>query len=327
MGLIEMVMEKAIKKLVLCYMVCVLASCSNDDSETDIVRDSGIEIAFAENPSMGMVIDTISNRVQNAGGFSLVLESHKNAFTVNQTTGAVTVKDPLIFDFEINPLITALIGYQVDGKTEEFELKVRLENRDDILHFLTASQGLYELANEGDWIKITEEEYETLANNLSEIHYCGTTKEQYDQQIPELPDEWHSGSFTIANNNGAPIPEGAYLFAFKYSFIPHVTKINIDDTQLKVSTAAIDQGYEDFGPPLPLHTYDDAFFLLKANDDPMPKEGFLGMYKDTYVWTNSQFITEEYYYGTGNVSDLDGFVRNQKSFKYQGLATTIKQWD
>ncbi|WP_161436200.1 hypothetical protein [Poritiphilus flavus] len=315
-------------KVYLFFAVTLVAiSCGGEDDSMPVMVETSGEVLLDENPALGVAIDTLSNRIQGAGDFSLAIESHKDAFAIDAVSGIISVNNPLIFDFETNPLITAVISYQLNGENREFELRVRLENKDDILHFLTTSQGLYELAAAGEWIKVTEVEYETLAENLVEIAACGTTKEQYDQSFPDLPDELHQGSFTIANNNGATIPEGAYLFAFKYSFNPHVTKINIDDSQLKISTDAIDQGYEDFGPPLPLHTFDDAFFLLKGNDNPIAREGFLGMYKDTYVWTNSQLITEEYYYGTGNVTELDGFVRNQKSFKYQGLATTVKQWD
>ncbi|WP_350285738.1 cadherin repeat domain-containing protein [uncultured Croceitalea sp.] len=320
-------MKRTIQTYLFWGILVVMTSCSTDDGETTTVEDTRIKIAYAENPVMGAPIDTISKRIQDARDFSLVLQSHKNAFHLDANTGILTVNDPLVFDYETNPLLTAIIEYQTSDGTKELEINVQLENNDDILHFLSTSQGIYELSSPGDWIMITKEEYETLENNLSEIDYCGTTKEQYDLVISGAPDLVHRGSFTVANDNGAEIPAGSYLFAFKYDIIPQVPKINIDDTQIKVSETSVAMGFNDLGGTLPTHSIGEIHFVLKGNETPLPTIGFLGMYKDTGVWTNSQFIGEVYYYGAGNVSNLDDTVVNQKSFKYQGLATTIKQWD
>ena len=114
-------MKKTITTVLLFSMLISLVSCSNDDSEPDSIQDASAEISFAENPEVGAAIDTISNRVQNASGFSLALQSHKNAFTIDAVSGIVAVNDPLVFDFETNPLVTAVIAYQAGNETGEFE--------------------------------------------------------------------------------------------------------------------------------------------------------------------------------------------------------------
>lgn len=320
-------MKEIVRTSILVCCLSFLAACSSDDGELPEEAPSSAEINFMENPEMGATIDQLSTRVSGGSNFSIALQSHKDALDIDTSTGTLTVKSPLLFDYETNPLITALVDYDTSEGTQQFELKVLLENGDDILHFLSTSKGLYELSNPGNWIMITEAEYETLAENLSEIHYCGSTKEQFNTEFATNPDALHEGAFTIANNNGAEIPEGGYVFAFKYEFRAHASKINIDDSQVKISVEAVDSGYQNLGPALPTHRMDDSFFVLKGNDSPLNSIGYLGMYKDTYIYTNSQFISEEYYYGAGDVSDLDGYVYNQKAFKYQGLATTVKQWD
>ena len=313
-------------KLGICSCLFFFLNACGSDVEKIETAASSAEVSFAENPSAGFEIDRLSTRIPNGSNFRLALESHAKAFEVS-SSGQVTVREPLLFDFERNPLITAFIDYDTSEGTEQFELRVFLENGDDLLHFLSDSKGAYQLANPGQWIKITEAEYEHLAENLSELYYCGSTKEQYELSFVDNPDGWQSGSYTVANNNGADIPAGGYVFAFRYDIIPNVSKIDIDDTQLKISTEAVDRGYQDFTGPLPIHSLNDSFFLLKGNDTPLSTVGYLGLYKDTNVLVNSQFITEEYYLGMGNVADLDQVIINQKALKYQGLATTIKQWD
>lgn len=87
-----------------------LSSCDGDEptpTPTEITFDS-ISLSIAENPADGQVIGTIPGSV-NVGdlAFSLRDQNPADAMAIDPNTGQLTVKNASLFDFEVNPTISA----------------------------------------------------------------------------------------------------------------------------------------------------------------------------------------------------------------------------
>ncbi|WP_370104299.1 cadherin repeat domain-containing protein, partial [Winogradskyella sp.] len=192
----------------------IIVSCTSKDNNNDSPSNSTIEVSVDENPSSGYLVTTIASHLSGDVSFSLTSESISQAFTLDSNSGELRVAAWQVYDYEVNPIITATVSASNGTDTENKIIIVNLNNTDDIWFFLNSSRDGYANASAGEWIAITEGEYNNLANNLFEVAKCGSTDSQYNRndQI-----SYDSNYYTYANDNGATIAGQSYLFAFKYT--------------------------------------------------------------------------------------------------------------
>lgn len=102
------------KNVFLVLITILLVACSKDsegDSSAEVtITISDFSITMDENPINGQVIGTI-NASTNQGGltFSITEESPSGAFSINSSTGELKVADASLFDYEVNPTISATV--------------------------------------------------------------------------------------------------------------------------------------------------------------------------------------------------------------------------
>ena len=296
------------------------SSCSKDSttSEQPVVDALDLVINLQEHPQEGISLGTIAgNNLENAV-FKMVRQDPPNAFLVDQRTGLITVQDSTLFDYEINPTLTATFTVNNEVSSDEFTLEVILSDIDEVEFFLTDSKTTYQNATVGEWIFITAEEYEILAASLAEVTRIGTTQEEYNA---EGPTQSSSEDFTFAMDN-ASIPEGAYVFAFKYDNASELSS----GAKLKFTTD-VWSGYADFGSLLPPHGSGESYFLLKGNAQSFETSGYLGFYNENSIrWIRTEGLDSRFYFGFGDNSRMEQSYENF-IVRYQGLCTTIKQWN
>lgn len=294
-------------------------SCSSDSgaAEAVLVEAFDITIELPEHPETGQKLAQVEGDNLEGATFSLVSQDPQGGMSVDPNTGEIMVIDSTIFDYEINPILTATLTVNNQVSSDQFNIEVTLTDIDDIEFFLTDSKDAYKNAERGSWVLITEEEYEVLANSLNEITRIGTSKDEYDAE-GEISNSIDHFTFAL---DGAKIPEGGFVFAFKYD------NANFRSIRSKLKiTQDIWGGYEDFASVLPYHEVGENFFLLKGNEMSLESEGFLGFYNGHGLrWIRTEGLDTRFYFGFGDTNTME---QNYSNFipRYQGLSTTVKQW-
>ncbi|WP_299228100.1 hypothetical protein [uncultured Psychroserpens sp.] len=304
----------------LCFYFCIafLASCnSEDDDNSNDSSNNVITINIDEYPSAGDFIADINSSLEGNLAYVITFESVPDALIVNGNE--LRVGDWLAFDFETNENIFITIEVSNGEDTEVLEYKIAIQDVDDIWAFLNgSSRTAYENASDGDWIWITESEYNDLANYLSNATKSGASD---DQIYNNTSVESSSGNRTIANNNDFNIPSNSYLFAFKYySWVN-----NVSTSRIKLSQDDAGGSYQDVGNVLPEHNDEYNHFVLKGSNSATTSEGFIGMYAGGTVGVKDD-NNSSYKWRNGNVNNLDN-TANGIVYLHQGLSTTLKQWD
>ncbi|MCF7560237.1 cadherin repeat domain-containing protein [Sabulilitoribacter multivorans] len=314
-------------KVLLLGLLIIISSCSKDEVPT-VISANDLNKTMDENPETGASIGTISTNI--SGTFSIISQNPNGAFAINPQTGEVTVADASLFDFEINTTLQAVVVASEAGAESIALVNVTLNNIDDIYFLLSDSKPAYETASNGDWIAITETEYNILADNLNEVHKVGTTDAEYNSS-PGL----FSGSsgWIRANTTQPSMPSNSLLFAFKFK----PNSGTGTGAKVKVSTTSATKGYMDFGSNLPTNNQESGgslHYLFKGNNTPTEAPGFICFYTAPggINGANSVSSTSAVDKVTANIqgdhSDLSSAVfRDNWVFFYQGLSTTQKQWD
>ena len=312
------------KVFVLCIGLLLFASCSSDDCGDSFVPSaSDITITIDENPTNGFGIGTVTTNITGTITYSITSQTIANALTINSTTGAVTVNDASLFDFETNTALNAVISVTNSTDTATATISVTLNDIDDIAFFLSTSSAGYTAAAAGDWITITEEEYDLLATLLNEVSKAGATDQHYEMSTTLF----FSGNATLVNTTQPSMPTGSLLFAFKY--VPNYG----DDsgTKIKLSTTSPTQGYMDVGTVLPSNNQGSSgslYYLLKGNNSPTEMAGYLCIYSTEGMKGVHSIAGQETVVKAGDYNDLsDGEFNDGWVFFYQGLSSTQKQWD
>ncbi len=303
------------------FSLLLFTSCSSDDSEAFTASASDITVTINENPAGGLSIGIITTNITGALTYSLSSQSVGNAFSIDAATGAVTVNDASAFDFESNPTLTAAVSVTNSSDTASGNVSVTLNNVDDIASFLSTSEAAYTAAAAGEWVAITEAEYNALAASLSNVTKAATS----DADYTDVSANSGAGSgFTIANNNGLTIPNGGYIFAFKYNS----QAANPAANKVKQSSTDAVSGYADLGGLLPDSVAGENHAVLKGSDSPTTNTGFLGIfYANSMSFKDLSTSGNKYQYGSGDTGDLPSVASAGHTFVYQGLSTTQKQWD
>ena len=311
-------MKQSTKLLVL-LVVSAIAACSTEDdsNQPPSNTNTNIETSVNENPSSGDLVTTITSNLSGDVSFSISSQSVSQAFTLDSNSGELRVAAWQVFDFETNPVITATIAISSGNESENKIVIVTLNDMDDIWSFLNTSRQSYENASNGQWIAITQSEYHDLANYLFEVSKCGATDAQYNRNDPISYDTPY---YTYANDNGATIDAQQYVFAFKYI----CDEDNLTNTKVKLSSTSVSEGYTNLGGDVPMHNSGENYFVLKGNNTPTTDMSYMAVGAERFGYFNgtSGF---SFKYGAYDVNELPS---NWTGIAlYQGLATTLKQWD
>ena len=150
----------------------ILVSC-NKDSGGDGNND--IALSLDEYPSAGTIVATMESNLGGTVQYAITFQSAQGAFALNNSSGTVTIDDPLIFDFETNPIVTGTITASNGTDLESIEVAITVNDIDDIEYVLSDSKADYQSATENEWVEVTKQEYDSLFTVLNEISFVGTS--------------------------------------------------------------------------------------------------------------------------------------------------------
>lgn len=320
------------KELLLALFSIVIISCSKDDGPiVTTVTTANLTKNIDENSGNGAVIGTVTG-ASNTGtvNFSITSQIPNGALAINTTTGELTVADTAIFDFETNPTITAIVSVADGEVTNNSNVTVNLNDIDDIEFLLSESKKGYSNAANGEWILVTEAEYNTLATKLNNVSITGTTEAEFNSSSASYKGVF--GEFTTATiNTATTMPTGGYLFAFKYEVDPQNDEVTT--AQVKQSSTSNYSGFADIGGELPSHSHGSEktfYFVLKGNSTATTNTGYIAFSKGKDSRTTHKIIGgAQYHYADGNTNNLGPAIfmgTNGIRWMNQGLVTTQKQW-
>lgn len=276
-----------------------------------------------ENPIVGAEVATVNSTLTGTLTYTLSEITVDNALAIDETSGVVTIEDSSAFDYERRTALSATIVVSNGTESEEWSVRVAIRNIDDIEYWLTDSKAAYQAVNSGNWVGITEQEYEELATQLNGISKAGTTDLLYSQGSNSELFESYDG-FTVSNDLSS-IPENSYVFAFKYLALAD----DLGENKVKVSNGLVTGGYTDIGNTLPSHNQGQQYFVLKgAQQSTTTSRGFLAIYSQNGVSYDSQGnAAGTHLFDEGDLVELSSTNVLDRVCIYQGLSTPIKQWD
>ena len=303
-------------------MVFTLMACSsenNDDTNDDpdpFETTNDIARSIAEYPGSGTLLSSLTSDLSGEVNYTLTFESVPGAFAI--TTAGLTVADWLVYDYESRTNITGTIEASNVTEPEMLSIDIEIDNVDDIWAFLHTSGDAYLDAEPGEWVPILESEYNDLANYLAMTTKSGALDSDL---ISPSSISSSAGNVTISAVNDQIMPDGSYLFAFKYySWVN-----NSNNVQVKLSEGNFSGPFENVGMAFPEHDDEFNHFVIKGADTPTDGEGYLGMYAPNNYGSKSK-SGAQWLFGTGNTSILPNSGSNFVPL-YQGISTTLKQWD
>ncbi len=285
----------------------------------------GLTASIDENPINGDTIGTVQATGDGVLSFSIASQTPAGAISIDSNSGELTVMDATLFDYETNPIISATISVSNSEGNENSIATINLNDIDNIKELLSTSQADYNAASSGDWVIITETEYNNIANNLAAITRSATTETEYGSTISSVINS-NNNSITVANSTTNLVPANSYLIAFKYKIW---NSANVTGVKLKLSSSANNSGFMDFGNPLPTHSgnNEDVFFVLKNNNTSINAESYLGFFQsNSSIFLYDDATTSGAYWGIPDTSNLNASPYTNRNVFYQGLSTTQVQW-
>jgi len=85
-----------------------------------------------ENPTNGDIVGTVQASGDGTFSYSITSQTPTGALSIDATTGELTVADPNLFDFEVNPVITATILVDNSVNTATAQVTINLNDVDEI---------------------------------------------------------------------------------------------------------------------------------------------------------------------------------------------------
>ena len=294
-------------------------SCSKDDNPGggSGINAQNLVTNFDENPADGASVATIQAVSDNTLNYSITSQTPSGAMSINSNTGELKVANASLFDFETNPVISAVISIIDPSNTTSATATINLNNLDDIESFLSTSKAAYTSASDGNWIGITEAEYNTLATRLNEVTKVATTDAQYNTPGSAVT---VGMAATFVDNNGVTMPANSFVFAIKYKDFNNTG----GGIKVKQSSTNVTSGYTDLGGTLSSAT--DNHYVLKGNNTAVPAVGYLAIYDpDGYHIRLQGSAGNQVIYDAGDTNSVSSIL-NDLIVLYQGLSTTQKQW-
>ncbi|WP_298341050.1 cadherin repeat domain-containing protein [uncultured Algibacter sp.] len=310
---------KTIKLFTILLFTFILACSKSDDSSNNKgINAQNLVTTIDENPVNGDVIGTLQAVGDGTLSFAIASQTVAGALNINPSTGVISVADASLFDFETNPIISANISIIDASNSATATATFNLNDIDDIESFLSTSKSAYSSANDGDWVIITEVEYNNLANSLNDINKSAMT----DLDYSATPSSGTLSEATIANNDGVTIPNGSYIFAVKYKMLSESSGATI---KIKQSSTNISDEYLDLGNTLNSTTIGDNFLVLKGSNMPTTSTGYLAIYESGGQLGFLNVIGKNIWVFNGDANNL-AINQGDSTVFYQGLSTTQKQW-
>lgn len=93
------------------------------------VTTQSLEVTIDENPTNGQVLGTLQTTGSGALNFSIMSQSPDGALSVDASSGELTVADASLFDFEVNPTLTATV---TADDSEPAAITVNLNNVNEL---------------------------------------------------------------------------------------------------------------------------------------------------------------------------------------------------
>lgn len=311
-------MRKSVFAIILFTVILTILSCSSEDDSSNPPQNNTIEVSIDEYPTTGDIVTTVTSNLSGSLTYTITSQSIPNAFDIS-SSGELRVLAWQLFDFETTPVITVTADVTNDTETENKIIIVSINNIDDIAAFLTGSLSAYNNATAGEWVKILQSEYNDLANNLFQVTKSG----QFDDIFNNSQTISTGGAnYTVTNNNTPTMEEGSYLFAFRY----YTSQNNTTGSNVKISETSYQSNFETVGSNLPMHDSGYNYFVLKGSNSPTSATAYLGIYESNTIGFKSVSGSNSYFFESGDVTDLTNNGSNRR-YLYQGLSTTLKQWD
>jgi hypothetical protein len=151
----------------------VLFSACKDDEPIPKITAENFETTIDENPVSGMEIGALAVTTSKGSlTYTMKSESVAGAFAIGATTGKLTVLDASKFDFEVNPILYAVVHVK-NGKAEsDVNIKVNLQKI-----IWTGPNITFTKAHGADWTlavnqdRITDKVYFTRQNSRPLYNY------------------------------------------------------------------------------------------------------------------------------------------------------------
>ena len=141
-------------KYLLCMQFMFFIGCGGGGGDDDIqivttpevvvpvITAANLSSTINENPDVGATIGTVQASASSGSlQYSLVSQSVNGALSVNASTGAVTVADASLFDFETIQVVTAVIRVTVGSVTEDVNVTVSITDVDEVEAVYTIWEG------------------------------------------------------------------------------------------------------------------------------------------------------------------------------------------
>jgi hypothetical protein len=219
----------------------IISSCSNDDPEPDVtISAEDFATTIDENPSSGLVLGTISaSSSQGSLSYSLSTQSPAGAMAIDSSTGELTVADVSLFDFEINPTITATVAVTNGLSSTGASIIITLNDIDEFENAtfwrgeritFTKDDGANPI-NEANQDQITNTVWITRGNSGGQIYNISMEGSASKETSP-AGTEWAVGTFE-----------------------------NIQDLEFKSFRSAVGDPKDVAGKDLVMHLIDDDIFI------------------------------------------------------------------
>ncbi len=159
---------------VIAVLLFGIIACSSKEDEIIITIDTtDLNVNIDENPMLNQTIGKVEGTTNGGAlSFSIISQKPNDAFAVNNTTGEISVLNEILFDFEINPVITGVVKVS-NGEISSFSTVTITIN--DI------EEGVFN----GDVVLTTQKEIDDFgANNYIAINGNLTIHE--DQTIHDI---------------------------------------------------------------------------------------------------------------------------------------------
>ncbi|MBT5977947.1 MAG: cadherin repeat domain-containing protein [Flavobacteriales bacterium] len=125
-------MKKGIKLIAIALLASsvIITACKKKD---EAVYVDDVDITMDENPANGESIENLDATSEiGTLGYALTSEFPAGAIKLDSVSGTLTVRDAYLFNFEINPSITATIEVTNGTNTEVVDVTVTLSDVDEV---------------------------------------------------------------------------------------------------------------------------------------------------------------------------------------------------
>lgn len=304
--------------LLLVSSLFILNGCGDDDPEPTMTA-SNFDLTLDEHQMNGYSLGFIdASSDLGAVSFSTTGIEPAGAITISDISGEIKVANVQMFNYEINQRIDAIVSITDGTNTKNINVAITINDIDDIAYYLTTSKNAYTNATDDNWVKITESEYNALANQLLAVNKAATSDVEYEINIGPIES---TVDWSFVNDNGHIIPVDNYVFAIKY----HAITMDNDACNVMYATNSITGPYTTLGGDLPNHDDGEQYFVLKGSKTKSTAISYLAFHAMGKM--KAIFLSGASYYAYPGLATDITLADVNYVWLYQGLSTDIKQWD